>query len=280
MENSIKYYIQSLLLLIFLSFVSCEKGMEEVAYDGRVYIPQAGISEVVPLLGESTYKLGIYKSGINDNRDPKVTLEVDPALLEEFLIANPEYEMLPEQYYSIPNKEVRFSGDESTVFMDIQLKNIGADYLDKHYILPVRIVKVSDGVELVSDRSSVLLQFHRYRSIYEGEFEALGQSYPVEQPEERKKIDQTITALTVSENVVSIPGAETGMTLHLDISGNAITVLAAPGSEHFNIVDDSSSITGEFNETYQRFRGDMHLRYKYTMGGTERYAEVNLTFNL
>lgn len=280
MKNSIKYYIQSLILVSLFLLSSCEKGIEEVEYEGVIYIPQSGLSEVMPLLGESSYQLGVYKSGINDNSSPKVRLDVDQSLLDDFLASNPTYEMLPAQYYEIPNNEVNFSEGDNRVFLNIQFKNIGEDYTGKSYILPIRISDVDGGTELMPEKSSVLLHVSRYRNVYEGEFRALGTSSAIADPDDSKKVDQMITATSVSANTIQVPGPENGMLLHLKISGNSVSVSAAPGSEHFMIVNDSSTINGEFDETYQRFKGKMHLGYKYTINDKEMYADIDLTFNL
>lgn len=277
-KNNISAKILLLILCIFNA--SCEKGLDLVEYPANIYLPQSGISEHTLLLGESTYSLGVYKSGINSAKSSTVVMGIDQEAFDKLVLSNPSYEMLPAEYYTLVSPEVRFSDGQERGFYDIRFRNVSESFVDKNYILPIRIVSVSDGASIDPEKSTAILHFKRYRNQYEGEFYALGSAYNAADPAENKKVDLRMEARSVNANTLVIPGPEANMSLYLTIVDSKLVVSAAPGSEHFMVQDNSSTINGEFDPVYQRFRGNLELKYKYMHNSKEMVANVKMTFTL
>ncbi len=261
---------------------SCEKGIDEISVDSVVYLPQSGLSEHVPLLGESVYRLGVYKSGVNqEHAVVSVALGLDAAAFTEFSVSNPGYELLPESYYSLPAGEVTMDrGSERGDYL-IHLKRIDENFINKNYVLPIAIREVTPGAQINEEKKRVLLHLKRFRNNYETKYKAFG---TVTGPgESERTIDQARESLSVSGNIIRVPGTETAMSLHLAVSGTQVTVTAAPGSEGFDIrpdPDHNSVYEGQFDETYQVSKGTFRLFYTYLLNGVRVKAHLTLSFTM
>jgi len=271
-----------MIFIIYLAlFSSCKKGLDEVEYPSTIYIPQSGLSEHTVLLGESTYSLGVYKSGVNNKVESTIKIVVDTEAFGEFILSNPSYELLPEKYFSIPNNEVLMGEEDENIPFNIHLKNIDEDYINKNYVLPISIVSASNGLSINPDKSSAFLHFSRFRNLYEGQYRIKGVVFPIDDPTEIRKIDQVTSPISETENILRISGPEAGMNLLLVISNNGVKVEGASGSEDFLIQDSgASTYSGQFDSIYQRFKGEFKLNYTYTLNDKKVNAIIEMGFIL
>jgi len=272
-------YLMAFVSLLFFS--SCEKGMETVDYKSTVYIPQSGATLQTALLGESVYQLGIYHAGLNQpNKSVSVTLGLDEAAGANFIAQNAGYEILPSSYYSLSNSPVKI--DNERAFYKINLKGIDVNFTGKKYILPISIQSVDKDVEVSEAEKTAILQFTRFRNVYEAEYKAYGQTVLAGTTDtEKSKIDEVLTSTSVDANTIQIKGATTGMNLLLKVQNGNVEITGAPGSEAFNISNTSgktSTYTGQFNEVYQCNTGTYTLYYTYTVSGKQMNASEELKF--
>lgn len=271
-----------LILLSFVLFASCEKGIETVEVDSTVYLPLSGLSAQTALLGESIYELGVYKAGVNQkNAGVTVNLKIDQDAFNEFFALNPGYELLPETYYSIASSSVVIPKDKERESYKIHLKGIDESFVDKKYILPVSIESVSPSVEILEEQNTVLLNFSRYRNAYECLYKAFGKITLTDGENATATIDEQVSTTTVSANTIRVKGAESNLNLLLTVHDNEVIINGAPGSESYNVKNTegkNSTYTGNFDPTYQANKGTFKLFYTYTLNGQEKNAEVELKF--
>ncbi len=262
-------------------FVSCEKGMDTIEYDSTVYLPMNGLSEQTILLGESIFELGVYKAGINqDHAGVTVKLKIDQEAFSEFRASNLEYQLLPETYYSIETPEVVIGKNSEREFYKIHLKGIDENFINKKYILPISIESVSPSVEIMESAKTVFLSFPRFRSIYECLYKVTGKVTPAAGGDP-VKVDEQVSATSVSANTIMIKGAENNMKLLLTILENSVAVNAGTGSESYGIKNTdgkTSTYSGIFDPVVQTNRGTFKLFYSYMLNGLQMDAEVELKF--
>jgi len=277
-----KYYsICAIWVSFLLLFASCEKGMDTIEYDSTVYLPMNGLSGQTILLGESIFELGVYKAGINqDHADVTVKLRVDQEAFDEFRGFNPGYQLLPESYYSMETPEVVIGKNSEREFCRIHFKGIDENFINKKYILPISIESVSPSVEIMEGAKTVFLSFPRFRSIYECLYKVTGKVTPAAGGDP-VKVDEQVSATSVSANTIMIKGAENNMKLLLTVLENSVTVKAASGSESYGIKNTdgkTSTYTGIFDPVVQTNRGTFKLFYSYMLNGLQMDAEVELKF--
>lgn len=277
-----KYYsICAIWVSFLLLFASCEKGMDTIEHDSTVYLPVNGLSEQTILLGESIFELGVYKAGINqDHAGVTVKLKVDQEAFAEFRASNPGYQLLPESYYSMETPEVVIGENSEREFCKIHFKGIDENFINKKYILPVSIESVSPSVEVMENGKTVLLSFPRFRSLYESLYKAEGKVTPAAGGDP-VKLDEQVSATSVSANTIMIKGAENNMKLLLTVLENSVSVKAGAGSEGYGIKNTdgkASTYSGIFDPVVQSNRGAFKLYYSYVLNGEQMDAEVDLKF--
>lgn len=277
-----KYFsICAVWVSFLLLFSSCEKGMDTIDYDSTVYLPMNGLSEQTILLGESVFELGVYKAGINqDHAGVTVKLKVDQDAFLEFRASNPGYQLLPESYYSLETSEVTIGKNSEREFCRIHFKGIDENFINKKYILPISIESVSPSVAIMESGKTVLLSFPGFRSVYESLYKAEGKVTPLAGGDP-VKVDEQVSATSVSANTIMIKGAENTMKLLLTVLENNVTVKAAAGSESYAIKNTdgkTSTYSGVFDPVVQSNRGTFKLYYSYLLNGEQMDAEVELKF--
>jgi hypothetical protein len=271
-----------LILLLFVLFASCKKGIDTIAVDSTVYLPQSGLNAQTVLLGESIYELGVYKAGINQ-ANPAVTvhMKIDLDAFNAFLVLNPGYVLLPETYYSIVSPSVVIPKDKERESYKIHLKGIDESFVSKKYVLPVTIDSVSPSVKILAGKSTVFLNFSNYRNVYECKYKAYGKVTLDGQTDPSAIIDEQIVATTVSANTISVKGAENDMVLYLTVQNNGVIINGAPSSAGYlikNTTGKTSTYTGDFTPTYQASKGVFELYYSYMLNGQQKNVEVELKF--
>lgn len=281
MKKNQSIYLMAFALVMFFS--SCEKGIDLIEQDSVVYIPKSGTQEQVALLGSSELQLGVYHAGINQsNSSVNVTLGLDETAGADFISKNAGYEILPSTYYVLPQTTVLIGKDEERGFYPIQLKNIDESFTGKKYILPICIKSVDNEVAISETQKVSILQFLRFRNVYEAKYKAYGNTVLAGTTDTDKlKIDEIITSTSVDASTIKVKGAISGMNLLLKAENGQVLINGAPGSEAFNVANTSgktSTYTGEFSEVYQCNTGTFTLYYTYTASGKQMEASVELKF--
>nr|WP_121269197.1 DUF1735 domain-containing protein [Pedobacter schmidteae] len=282
---SIQYrLLKSLLLVSVFLFSSCEKGLDSIHVESIVYIPNSGLTSQTVLLGESVYKLGVYKSGVNQQTSTvKVNLEVDQEAFAKFLTSNPGYELLPTANYDIEATEVAIGEGQERADLNIRLTNITEAFVNKKYVLPIGIRSVSSDVKINADKKVAFLYFARFRSAYECKYKVFGQVTD-QAGNFVKKVDEVLIPSSVAANIIDVTGPETAMKLRLTVQNNKVMIAGAPGSEAFNIQPNpakgESTYAGAFDVSYQANKGTFKLFYSYVFGGKPYNAAVDLSFTL
>ncbi len=276
--------IHSIYLIAFLSILfisSCEKGIDSVEADSTVYLPQSGATVQTALLGESVFRLGVYHAGLNQpDKSIAVTLGVDQTAGANFIAQNAGYELLPATYYSIPEQSVKIGKGEERGMYQIRLKNIDVSFTGKKYILPVSIQSVDKDVTISATEKLSILQFTRFRNVYEAKYKAYGQILG-STPTDKQKVDEVITSTSIDASTIQVKGAVTGLNLLLKVQSGQVQISGATGSEAFNVTNTTgktSTYTGTFNDVYQCNEGTYTLYYTYTASGKQMDASVELKF--
>ena len=275
-----KSYIAYLFLAIAVLFSSCEKGQETIEYEGTVYIPLATIAEEIPLLGESTLNLYVYRAGINQaSSSVTVSVAVDEAILDSVTINGQVPELLPSSFYTIASTQIQISGSEERSPVSIQLNGIDESFVGQNYVLPITIESVTPDIEILESQRTALLYFTRFRNVYESKYKALGTITPSGSADPTATVDEEKTGVSLSANSIQIKGAENDMNLILTINDGQVDISAAAGSEAYAISNTSgttSTYEGSFDETLQTNVGIFNLFYTYTKNGEERNVVVEL----
>lgn len=274
-------YLMAFLSILFIS--SCEKGIDSVEADSTVYLPQSGATVQTALLGESVFQLGVYHAGLNQpDKSITVTLGVDQTAGANFIAQNAGYEILPATYYSIPEQSVKIGKGAERGMYQIRLKNIDVSFTGKKYILPVSIQSVDKDVTISTTEKLSILQFTRFRNVYEAKYKAYGQvTLSGSTGTDKQKVDEVITSTSIDANTIQVKGAVSGLNLLLKVQSGQVQISGATGSEAFNVTSTSgktSTYTGTFNEVYQCNEGTYTLYYTYTASGKQMDASVELKF--
>jgi hypothetical protein len=256
--------------------------MDSVDYPSTVYLPQSGNTTQTALLGESVFNLGVYHAGLNQPKSLSVTLGIDQAAAASFIAQNTDYEILPASYYSLPQATVSLGKGEERAYFPIQLKNIDIGFTNKKYFLPISITSVDPEVTISDSEKLAILQFTRFRNVYEAKYKAYGQTVQSGTTDTNlAKIDEVITSISVDANTIQVKGAIAGMNLLLKVQNGQVQITGAAGSEAFNIANTSgkaSVYTGDFSDVYQCNTGTYTLYYTYTASGQTMDASVELKF--
>lgn len=281
MKKNHSIYLIAFALVLFLS--SCEKGIDLIEQESVIYIPRSGIQEHVALLGSSELQLAVYHAGVNQsNSSVAVTLGIDEAAGADYISKNAGYEILPSAYYNLPSAAVQIGKGEERGFFPIQLKNIDESFTDKKYILPISIKSVDKEVAINETQKVSILQFLRFRNVYEAKYKAYGKTVLAGTSDTDKlKIDEVITSISVDARTIKVKGPVSGMNLMLSVQNGQVQITGAPGSEAFNVANTSgktSTYTGEFSEVYQCNTGTFTLFYTYSASGKQMDASVELKF--
>ncbi len=277
-----KYHqLYFLACLSILSFSSCEKGIDLIEQDSTVYLPQSGATVQTALLGESVFNLGVYHAGLNQsNQNVTVTLGIDQAEASTFIAQNAGYEILPSNFYSLPAQTVTIGKGQDRQYYQIQLKNIDESFIDKKYILPLSIQSVDPNVSISATKKLAMLQFVKFRNVYETKYKAYGQTVLSGTADTDKlKIDEMLTSSSVNATTIKVKGAVTGLNLLLTVNNGQVQITGAVGSEAFavsNTAGKTSTYVGEFSKLYQCNTGKFMLYYTYTSGGKQMDATVEL----
>ena len=271
-----------LILLSFVLFASCKKGIDTVEVDSTVYLPQSGLTTQTVLLGDSEFSLGVYKAGINQkDAEVTVTIGLDELAGSEFILNNPGYEILPSSYYTLPDQTVLIDKNSEREFYRIKLKGIDETFTDKKYFLPISITSASNEVKINEAKKSAILQFTHFRNVYESKYKAYGTSVVSGTPDSLKLItDEVITVISVNASTIQIKGPVTGLNLLVSNLNNQVQVTGAVGSEAFLVQPTSgktSTYAGQFNVVYQSNTGTFMLYYTYTVGGVKKDADLSLS---
>ncbi len=281
MNRYYQLYFIALLCGILLS--SCEKGIDSVEWPSTVYLPQSGATTQTALLGESVFGLGVYHSGINQsNKSLSVTLGIDETAAADFIAKNAGYEILPSNYYSLPESVVEIGKGQERAMYQIKLKGIEESFTGKKYFLPISIKSVDPEVTISDSEKLAILQFTRFRNVYEAKYKAYGQTVLSGTTDTNlAKIDEVITSTSVDANTIQVKGAIAGMNLLLKVQNGQVQITGATGSEAFNVVNTTgktSTYSGDFSDTYQCNTGTYTLYYTYTASGQTMDASVELKF--
>jgi|GEM_PF-1222198 len=277
-------HFTNLILLLLLLFASCEKGIDTAKVDSTVYLVQSGLTTQTALLGTSQFSLGVYKAGINQqNPSVTVTLGIDQNAGNDFIASNPGYEILPSDYYTLPDDHVSIGKGSDREFYHINLKGIDETFTNKKYILPISITGVDNNAKLDTTRDIAILQFSRFRNVYEADYKSYGQAVLSGTTDGNLlKIDEVITNTTsIDANTIQVKGPVSKLNLLLTIQNGQVIIKGAPGSEAFNVQNTpgkTSSYTGSFNETYQSNKGTYTLYYTYTTSGNTMEVTEELKF--
>lgn len=271
-------------MFLAVLYTSCEKGADLIDVNNTVYIPQSGYSSQAVLLGESTYNLGVYKAGhMKKDEAVKVVFTVDAAALDAFKAADPknaDYVILPENYYSLPSEGVTVGKDEEKGFLGIRFKNIGADFKDTKYILPLKIQSVSGKAVINENKSVALLHISRFRNAYEGKYKAYGWTVAAGESSKSKIDVEKMLVSSDATSVITGIATEAEIKMKLTVDGTNVIITSAPGSEAYKIknTSESSSYQGVFDEGYQRDKGVFKLKYSYEQDGKTYSAEEEVKF--
>jgi hypothetical protein len=276
-------FLSTILLLGILIVSSCEKGIDTIKIEGTVYIPNSGLSTQTALLGESIFKLGVYRAGVNQENSVTVNLEVDQNAFADFQTANPGYEILPAINYSIPSGTVVIGKGDEREDLNIHLANINENtFVGKKYVLPISIKSVNPDTKINEGKKIAFLYFSRFRNAYEAKYKAYGAV--TTDGVSVVKIDEVQSPTSIFANVLEVAGPLTGMKLRLTILNDKVQVTGAPGSEVYAIQNDPSRgesvYLGHFDPVYQTYKGNFKLFYTYMLSGKVQQATVDLTFTL
>lgn len=274
--------LNTALLLGMLMVSSCEKGLDTIKVDGTVYIPNSGLTTQTALLGESIFKLSVYRAGVNQENSVTVNLEVDQNAFAEFQVNNPGYEMLPANHYNIPSGTVAIGAGEERESLNIRLTNVSENtFTGKKYVLPVSIKSVNPDTKINEEKKVAFLYFSRFRNAYEAKYKAYGKV--TSDVGALTNIDEVQSPVSVAANVLEVAGPVTGMKLRLTIQNDKVQVTGATGSEIYAIQNDpsrESTFLGQFDPVYQAYKGNFKLFYTYLLSGKQQQVEVDLTFTL
>lgn len=276
-------FLSTVLFFGVLLVSSCEKGIDAIKVDGTVYIPNSGLSTQTALLGESIFKLGVYRAGVNQENGVTVNLEVDQNAFADFQTTNPGYEILPVVNYSIPSGTVIIGKGDEREDLNIHLTNINENtFVGKKYVLPVSIKSVNPDTKINEGKKVAFLYFSRFRNAYEAKYKAYGAV--TSDGASVVKIDEVQSPTSISANVLEVAGPVAGMKLRLAILNDKVQVTGAPGSEAYAIQNDlskgESTFVGHFDPVYQTYKGSFKLFYTYLLSGKVQQAAVDLTFTL
>ncbi len=272
-----------MILLSAFWIVSCESGLDTISADSIVYLAQSGSSEQTVLLGDSEFELGIIKSGINQNNATVlVTLGIDEPAGSEFMVKNAGYELLPSNYYTLPEQSVSIGTHEERGFYRIKLKGIDETFTNKKYFLPISIKNSDNGVKILDAKKVAILQFPRFRNVFEAKYKAYGQAVLSGTPDTDKlRVDEVITSSSVNTGTIQVKGIVSGLNLLLTVNNGQVQITGATGSESFavsNTAGKTSTYAGEFSKVYQCNTGTFMLYYTYTSAGKQMDASVELKF--
>ena len=135
-------------------------------------------------------------------------------------------------------------------------------FTSKKYILPISIKGVDNNAIIDTTRKVALLQFTRFRNVYEAKYKAYGQAIRSGTPDtDLLKVDEVITSTSIDANTIQVKGAVTGLNLLLKVQSGQVQISGATGSEAFNVINTSgktSTYTGTFNDVYQCNEGDVY----------------------
>ncbi len=152
-------YIFYLVALIF-SLESCEDNRLENMASDKIYLVKSGLQPAtVYNFGTCDYSVPVYKSGYG-TKEANLEISIDAALLADYNQTNgTNYQELPANCYSFPNKQTVLPEKALSAMVDItfntteilKLKETGAEYA-----LPLHVKALND-VDLVESKSFVLL---------------------------------------------------------------------------------------------------------------------------
>jgi hypothetical protein len=263
-------------IFVVVLAISCEKGINTVHYKSTVYFPQSGLQKISVLLGESTYKLGVYNAGINQkDRHLKVTISEDKDAIDNY----PEYKLLPQKYYEIPDNSIKIENGEARAFFKIKFKNITDQFKDTKYILPLKIAQINPQVGINKSKREAILYVSNYRNVYAGQYKKEGTiTWSINGDTQQQTLENNVQAVSVNKNTIQISGPENGMSINLTVNSDGSVKVKDAKDESHNINSDNSSYSGDFSEKYQRNKGSFDLHYTYESEGVKKKVDLKLEF--
>lgn len=280
-------HYRSLLLAFLLLFIlGCDQDLEMNSVKTTIYLPQYGLTTHAPLIGNSLFRLELYKAGFLESPGVTVQVQVDAAAFNRFKQDNPsysDYELLPSMYYSMESLKVTIPQGAYSKPLIIRFKNIDESYVNKKYILPISIKSVSGG-QLNGGKSVAFLHFNQYRNVYDGTYLATGTCIGVFG--DRLGLYTNKRLVTAgSKSITTTIGhysASTSSMLLTVLENGQVSIQSAPGSERREVQNDPTKVStysGSFDTFYQRNTGVFKLYYQYVDEMGERFnVEEELKF--
>lgn len=280
------HYRCLLLAFLLLLTLSCDQDLEMNSVKTTTYLPQYGLTTHSLLIGNSLFRLELYKAGFLESPGVTAQIQVDVTAFNRFKQDNPSYSdyvLLPSMYYSIENMKVTIPKGSYSKPLIISLKNIDESYINKKYILPISIKSVSGG-QLNESKSVAFLHFNHYRNVYDGTYLATGTCVGVFGDRlgmyTNKKL-VTVGPKSVTTTIGNYSTSTSNMLLTV-LENGQVSIQSAPGSEHREVQNDPvkmSTYSGDFDTFYQRNKGVFKLYYRYTDEMGERFSvEEELKF--
>ena len=143
-----------------LGLCSCSEMMDEIP--NKVYIVNNACQiETVYNMGETyIYPVAVYKSGETDEVGI-VKISEDKAYLEEYNnIYQTVYKLLPEAYYSMPERELEIPADQTRAISNItvDIAKIANDLgYRSDYVIPLKIESLNGNIQETKGKSNLLL---------------------------------------------------------------------------------------------------------------------------
>lgn len=149
-------------LFISVLWLSCEDSRLDGMYEDKIGFLKNGEQMITAYIAKSyiEFESPVYKSGIGTDK-AQVTVNVDQQLLDEYNEKNSsEFEILPQDCYSIENREFQLSAENDNVVVKVKIDVKKLEALQgvqfQKYAIPLQL-KTSGEIELSSNRSDLIL---------------------------------------------------------------------------------------------------------------------------
>lgn len=155
--------------LIFIGLCSCSENTDVIP--NKIYIVNDACQiETVYNMGKTyVYPVAVYKSGETKEKGI-VKLSEDEAYLEEYnRTYQTNYKMLPQGYYSIPDRNMEIPADQTRVISNITVDIAKmADELGygSDYVIPLKVESLNANMEETEGKTNVLLVLNVLRPTF------------------------------------------------------------------------------------------------------------------
>ena len=150
-----------IIISLCVGLLACEDNRMTDIPDNELYIVHSGeqAQRVLIQAEKINYDISIYRSGLS-NASGDATLVVDQAVLDDYNSANgTNYEILPEQYYTIGKTNFSFSGESGKDTTSLQIDVKGVEKLQgirtRKFVVPMKI-KSNSNLALSKEKSEVI----------------------------------------------------------------------------------------------------------------------------